>query len=223
VTTTRLAPGLVDPLVPLARTPRTLEVFADIACPFTHAGLHRFQEYRGQQGKVEPILRVRAWPLELVNGRALDGPSLRPKVDALRAGVTPDLFVGFDELRFPTTTLPAMAAEVAAYRLGVEVGERFSLGVRHALFEEGLDVSDEDVLRRLCRRLDTPEPTEADHAALRHDFAEGRRRGVSGSPHFFTADGDFFCPALEISHADDGYHVSFDRGGFERFVTAVFD
>ena len=55
------------------------------------------------------------------------------------------------------------------------------------------------------------------------DFAEGKRRGVVGSPHFFTADGDFFCPSLDIEHSDDGYEVSFDPVGFNRFVAAAFD
>jgi len=206
-----------------ARARRVVEVFADVACPFTHVGLHRIQAYRDQHGKSEPILRVRAWPLVLVNGTALDGPSLRPKVDALRAEVAPDLFVGFDEHRFPTTTFPAMAAEAAAYRQSLEVGERFSLAVRDALFEDGLDVSDEEVLARVRRSHGVPEPSDDDRYAVWQDFARGRRRGVSGSPHFFTATGDFFCPALDIAHGEDGYHVSFDSDGFDTFAAAVFD
>ena len=202
---------------------KVLEVFADVACPFTHAGLRRFEAYRQQHGKTEPVLRVRAWPLELVNGEALDGPSLVPKIEALRADVAPDLFAGFDEHHFPATTLPALAAEAAAYRQGLGVGERFSLAVRHALFEDGLDVSDPDVLRSLREAHGVLEPTRADRTAVRNDFTEGKRRDVSGSPHFFTADGDFFCPSLEIEHDDDGYEVSFDIAGFQRFVAAAFD
>lgn len=202
---------------------KVVEVFADVACPFTHAGLCRFKAYRQQRGKIEPILRVRAWPLELVNGKALDGPSLVPKIEALRADAAIDLFVGFDEQQFPVTTLPAMASEAAAYRQGLEVGERFSFAVRHALFEEGLDVSDADVLRSLREARGVPEPIEADRSAVLNDFAEGKRRGVSGSPHFFTAEGDFFCPSLDIAHHDDGDEVSFDPAGFQRFVSAAFD
>jgi hypothetical protein len=55
------------------------------------------------------------------------------------------------------------------------------------------------------------------------DFADGRRRGVEGSPHFFTSDGSFFCPSLEIEHDDEGYSVTFDATGFQRFVATVFD
>jgi predicted DsbA family dithiol-disulfide isomerase len=217
-----LGGGTGGTLAPPTRVRKVVEVFADVGCPFTHAGLHRLNGYRQQQGKTEPILRVRAWPIELVNGTALDGPSLRPKIEALRADVAPDLFVGFDEDRFPATTLPAMAAEAAAYRQGLEVGERFSLAVRHALFEDGLDVSDEAVLRLICQSLGVSEPTEADRSAVREDFAEGALRGVSGSPHFFTPEGDFFCPSLDITYGHNGYEVSFDRAGFERFVTAAF-
>jgi predicted DsbA family dithiol-disulfide isomerase len=202
---------------------KVVEVFADVGCPFTHGGLRRFVAYRQQHGKTEPVLRVRAWPLELVNGKALDGPSLVPKIEAMQADVAPDLFAGFDEHHFPATTLPAMAAEAAAYRQGFEIGERFSLAVRDALFEDGLDVSDVEVLRCLRESHGVPEPTELDRSAVRDDFAEGKRRDVSGSPHFFTAEGDFFCPSLDIEHDDDGYSVSFDVAGFQRFVSAAFD
>jgi predicted DsbA family dithiol-disulfide isomerase len=202
---------------------KVVEVFADVACPFTHVGMRRFLMHRQQQGRTEPILRVRAWPLELVNGKALDGPSLTPKIEALRAGVASDLFAGFDEHRFPATTLPAMAAEAAAYRQALDVGERFSVALRHALFEDGLDVSDEDVLGDLCQTQGVPQPGETDRSAVLDDFAQGNRRGVAGSPHFFTAAGDFFCPSLDIEHHDGGYEVSFDPVGFERFVAAAFD
>ena len=143
---------------------RIVEVFADVARPFAHVGLHRFRSFREAQGGSEPVLRVRAWPLELVNGAALDGPSLTPKVAALRAGVASDLFAGFDEHRFPGTTLPSMAAEAAAYRQGLQTGERFSFAVRHALFEVGLDVSDANVLRVLCDAHGVPEPTDVDRS-----------------------------------------------------------
>jgi predicted DsbA family dithiol-disulfide isomerase len=199
-----------------------LEVFADVSCPFAYAGLSRFDAYRSQLGRTEPVLRVRAWPLELVNGRALDGPSLVPKIAALRADVAPDRFTGFDAERFPSTTLPAMAAEAAAYRHGAQIGERFSFAVRRALFEDGLDVSDASVLQGLLGPLGIAEPTDDDRRAVRDDYADGQRRGVAGSPHFFTADGSFFCPSLDIEHDEAGYEVSFDAAGFQAFVTSAF-
>lgn len=205
-----------------ARSAPMIEVFADVACPFTHVGLQRFQAYRQQRELTEPVLYVRAWSLELVNGAALDGRSLIPKVEALRAAVAPDLFAGFDADRFPVTTLPALAAEALAYGQGLQIGERFSFEIRHALFEEGLDVSDPDVLRSFCRAHGIREPDEVDRLVVGADFAEGTQRGVVGSPHFFTPHGDFFCPTLAIEHRDGGYEVSFDAVGFQRFMAAVF-
>lgn len=200
---------------------KVVEVFADVACPFTHVGLRRFAASRRQAGGAGPVLRVRAWPLELVNGKALDGPSLVPKIEALRADVAADLFVGFNPDRFPMTTLPAMAAEAAAYRRGLDVGERFSFAVRSALFEEGLDVSDQGVLRALCEMHEVPEPTEEDRSAVDQDLLDGKERGVAGSPHSFTADGDFFCPSLRIEHHGDDYEVSFDPIRFQKFLAAA--
>jgi predicted DsbA family dithiol-disulfide isomerase len=199
-----------------------VEVFADVACPFTYVGVHRLIKYREQLNKTEPVLRFRAWPLELVNGVPLAGPALAPKIEALRRGVAPDLFAGFPETRFPSTSLPAMAAEAAAYRQGLEVGERFSVAVRRALFEDGLDISDERVLRDLRHLLGVPHPSETDRCSVEADLAEGERRGVAGSPHFFTAAGDFFCPSLDIERDRDGYEVTFDPDGFNRFVAVVF-
>jgi predicted DsbA family dithiol-disulfide isomerase len=202
---------------------RVVEVFADVACPFTHVGLRRISAYRRERGTMEPMLRLRAWPLELVNGESLQGPALAPKIAALRAEVAPDLFVGFDGPRFPRTTLPALATEAAAYRQGVEVGEAFSLAVRTALFERGLDVSAPDVLRALRHEHGVPPPDDADESAVRADFDEGTRRGVAGSPHFFTARGDFFCPSLAIERQDGRLEVSFDAEGFQEFISAAFE
>lgn len=208
--------------VTATRTDRTVEVFADIACPFAHVGLRRFVELRAECGRIAPLLRVRAWPLELVNDVALDGPGLAPKVAALRAVVAPTRFAGFDPARFPATTLPALAAEAAAYRLGVDAGEAFSLAVRDALFEDGADIADPAVIRELCRAQGTPQPGPADDVAVRDDRRAGAGRGVVGSPHFFTEDGDFFCPSLDIHHEGDAYDVRFDGEGLERFAASVF-
>ncbi len=201
---------------------QTLEVFADVACPFAHAGLARFAAFRDGRGLTVPVLRVRAWPLELVNGARFDGAALVSKVDALRAEVATDRFGGFDPGAFPATSLPALIAEAAAYRGGNEVGETFSLRLRQALFDDGEDVSDPEVLGRLRDACDVGEPTAADEAAVHSDLADGQRRGVEGSPHFFTPDGDFFCPSLRIEHDESGYDVSFDAAGFEKFIAAVF-
>jgi predicted DsbA family dithiol-disulfide isomerase len=199
-----------------------VEVFADVACPFTHVGLRRITAWRTEHHLVEPLLRVRAWPLEFVNGHSLEGTAFAHKITALRADVAPELFASFDPSRFPTTSIPAMASEAAAYSQGVEIGERFSLAVRTALFEEGLDVADPDVLRAISHQLGAHDLVPGDDAAVIADYEAGRRRGVAGSPHFFTADGDFFCPSLHIDHGEGGLGVHFDADGFQRFLAAAF-
>src|SRR5581483_9956175 len=122
-----------------------------------------------------------------------------------------------------STTMPALAAEAAGYRAGPEVGERFSLALRAALFERGDDVTDEGELIALATPLGVPAPLAEDRERVLADYEEGKRRGVTGSPHFFTPDGDdFFCPSLEISHEGGGISVSFDTEGFDAFVRAAF-
>lgn len=159
-----------------------LEVFADIACPFTHVGLRRFVATRIALGRDQPVLRVRAWPLELVNGSALRGSDMEPKIRALRRSVASDCFRAFTPDTFPSSTLPALASSAAAYRLGPERGEEFSLAVRDALFEGGKDVSDPTVLADLQTGLRVGDPTEADAASVEDRLPRGhdpRRRRLA--------------------------------------------
>ena len=51
---------------------------------------------------------------------------------------------------------------------------------------------------------DLPDPSTLDDAAVRADYDEGRRRGVDGSPHFWIDGDDYFCPALDLGHDDEG-------------------
>jgi 2-hydroxychromene-2-carboxylate isomerase len=198
-----------------------LEVFADVSCPFAHVGLRRFVEERNARGSVEPTLVVRAWPLELVNGAPMTGTALAPKVAALRASVAPGRFSGFDPARFPATTLPALAGEVAAQRGGREIGEQFSLAIRDALFEQGEDVGDPTVVDQLLLLLGAGPVLPGDADAVLASHRDGAARGVIGSPHFFLGTSGFFCPSLDIAHGDAGYEISFDIEGFSRFLDAV--
>lgn len=201
---------------------RTIDVFADVACPFAHVGLRRFVAARAERGLGEPVLRVREWPLQLVNDKRHDGVSVAPKIAALRQEVAPDAFRSFEPSTFPKTSLPAMAAKAAAYRLDPRIGEAFSLSVRDALFEHGADVSDPAVLEKLAAQLSVPLPAAEDEASVNWDYEDGQRRGVAGSPHFFTADGSaFFCPSMDIDHRGDELDVSFDLEVSQRSSTPL--
>jgi predicted DsbA family dithiol-disulfide isomerase len=199
----------------------TIEVFADVLCPFTHVGLRRFVHLR-ESAPRPVVLRVRAWPLEVVNGEPLDAQFVADEVEHLRASVAPDLFVGFDPSAFPSTSIPALALSAAVYRQDLTTGEAVALALRDLVFEHGRDVADPRVLDDVAERFGVSvEPADTDSVAA--DHAEGKARGVVGSPHFFTPEGSFFCPSLDISRDDDGtLHIRFDQTGFERFVDACF-
>jgi hypothetical protein len=199
-----------------------IEVFADVACPFTHVGLRRLVEQRTTLGRDDVHLLVRAWPLEIVNGKPLDPAHIGEEVSDIRNQVAPDLFRGFREDAFPQSSMPALALTHAAYRSDPATGEAVALRVRELLFEEGVDVAAPAVLAEVAAAhgvavpFDDPAPVLADHA-------EGERRGVIGSPHFFIGGGGFFCPSLSVHRDDSGLlHVEVDAAAFDAFVAACF-
>jgi predicted DsbA family dithiol-disulfide isomerase len=200
---------------------RVIEVFADVACPFTHVGLRRFVEHRRTAGHEDVVLRVRAWPLEIVNGHRLDPQMVAEEVEALRPAVASDLFIGFDPARFPATSRPAFALAAAAYRRDLSTGEAVSLALRDALFEQGEDVADPGVLAAIARPFDL-EVDEVDAASVELDHAEGVARGVIGSPHFFPPDGSFFCPSLRIDRDERGALRVRTDAGLDEFLAVCF-
>jgi 2-hydroxychromene-2-carboxylate isomerase len=177
----------------------TIEVFADIWCPFTHVGLRTIEEQRARRGRTDVSIWVRAWPLELVNGAPLDPAVTKEHADDLRGQVAPNLFRHLDLDRFPRSTLDALALANRAYRTDLQVGERVSFALRDALFEEGRDISDRATLESVASDLGVVMPEESDRAGVLADWSEGVRRGVLGSPHFFCGDTDVFCPSLDIT------------------------
>ena len=204
----------------MTSTGLVIEVFADVACPFTHVGLRRLVDRRDELGRSDVVLRVRAWPLEHVNHAPLDPALIAEEVSAIREHVAPDLFAGFAEETFPTTSQPAFALAAAAYRCNDNVGEAVSLALRDLCFEQGIDITDDDVLRSLAAEHDLT-ITGADHASVSADHAEGKARGVIGSPHFFTPTGGFFCPLLDVGRDDrKQLHVERNDTGLAAFLAA---
>ena len=198
-----------------------LEVFADVRCPFTHVGLRKLVERR-ERDDIDLVLHVRAWPLELVNGTALDAGLIAEEVDQLRSSVAPDLFADFDPGAFPASSLPALGLAAAAYRRDLSTGERVSLLLRDALFEHGRDIARSDELDRIADRAGVPHiaSTDAQQLVL-DDWDEGRRRGVIGSPHFFVGGGSFFCPSLDIQHVEGKLQISFDQAAFDELMARI--
>jgi len=199
-----------------------IEVFADVVCPFTHVGLRRLSEVRRGRDMSPPV-RVRAWPLEWVNGAPLDPDLAAREITALRKQVAPELFAGFDARNFPRTSIPAFGLAAAAYAVDDLTGEKVSLALRDALFEVGVDVSDDDVLRAIGRASGV-EPFDriATESAVRTDWERGKARAVQGSPHFFVGDRGWFCPSLDITHEGERFDIQIaDKTKREFYAAAL--
>lgn len=200
----------------------TIEVFADIGCPFAHISLRRLAARRTEIGRDDVRFHVRAWPLELVNGTPMDPEFIAEEIDELRPQVAPDLFTGFRAAAFPASSLPALALEAAAYAADPVVGERVSLELRDRLFERSEDVGDPAVLCEVAEAHGIAFDPD-DLSAPARDHREGVERGVVGSPHFFTPTDSFFCPVLDVRRdADDHLVVDVDDEGVESFLAACF-
>lgn len=201
-----------------------VEVFADVTCPFTHVGLRKVIDVVADiDGDLEMSLemRMRAWPLEWVNGEPLQADKVGSEIEALREQLGVDAFADFDPGTWPATTIPAHNLAAAAYETDPSTGLRVSLALRDALFEEGLDVSDPSVLSRLAADHDLEPPPSEPVPSVDADYAEGTRRGVRGSPDFWIGSDEFFCPALTVEHDETGLAVEFDEAGLEEFLTRV--
>src|SRR3546814_14395269 len=101
----------------------------------------------------------------------------------LRWQCAPEGFAVFDPERFPRTTLPSLALAAAAYRYTGPVGERVSLALRDALWEQGRDISDTEVLAEIATAhgiVDGWGP--ADERSVTEDWHLGQKRGVKSSP-----------------------------------------
>lgn len=211
--------GMTEPASPATTT--AIEVIADLSCPFAHAGLHRWLARREASGRKDVSLRVRAWPLELVNGTPLTGSGIAAKVAALSVAF-PELFAGFEPDNFPATTLPALQMSNAAARVDPATGERVAIRLRDLIFIEGENIADPGVLDRVAAEFGVPSPDAIDEQAVLDDLAEGRSRGVIGSPHYFGPGFDDFCPGLDIAHVGDALDVTRAGSRFDEFVDRCF-
>jgi predicted DsbA family dithiol-disulfide isomerase len=203
-------------------TLETIDVFADVVCPFTHVGLRRFVARRGELGSSVPLLRVRAWPLELVNGHPFDPESVAHHVHELRRQVAPELFARFTPDAVPATSMPAFALVADAYAVGDALGEAVSLAVRSALFEEGRDVADPAVIADVAAAHGIDRRSADAEQRVAADYEEGRRRGVEGSPEFFLGDRSYFCPGLRIDRTGDDMVIEPDVTRFDAFLEDSF-
>jgi predicted DsbA family dithiol-disulfide isomerase len=199
----------------------TVEVFADITCPFTHVGLKQVVGHVAEMREPADVI-VRAWPLEWVNGTPLAIDAVLVKAAALTEQLGVDDFSGLRADRWPDTTIPALNLAAAAYERDAATGLAVSVALRAALFEQGLDVGDLGVLAGIAAEHGLAVPAIEARPEVTADYELGRQRGVKGSPHFFVGAGDFFCPALDLGHDDDGHLTArFDSDQLADFFARI--
>jgi predicted DsbA family dithiol-disulfide isomerase len=199
----------------------TVEVFADVTCPFTHVGLKQVVRHLAELDRAI-LVHVRAWPLEWVNGEPLDSTAVAAKIDALQTQLGVDDFSGFRSDRWPSTTIPALNLAAAAHTSDPSTGLEVSLELRTALFKRGLDIGDHRVLGSIATAYGLRAPSSQPSRTIRDDYEQGRLRGVRGSPHFWIDDDEYFCPSLDIGHDRAGkLTASFDTQGLARFISRV--
>lgn len=190
--------------------PRTIAVFADIACPWASVAVNRLHASRsrlGLDGEVE--LDHHAFPLELVNGRPTPKRVLDAEVPVAGA-LVPD--AGWQMWQrppdeWPVTTLPALEAVQAAKAQSLAASAALDLALRRALFAESRCVSLRPVVldvARSCPDVDATALAEAldDGRARRQvmdDLDRARSDEVAGSPHVFLPDGsDAHNPGVRL-------------------------
>lgn len=199
----------------------TIEVFADITCPFTQVGLKRVIEHIARMEQPADVF-VRAWPLEWVNETGLEVTAVEAKAKALSDQLGVDDFPGLDHDQWPASTIAALELAAAGYARDMATGLAVSIELRRALFEQGRNIGDLDVLAEIAANHDLPVPEPGDSSAVQADYDEGRRRGVSGSPHFFVGHDNFFCPALDLGHdADGNLTARLDIDGLAAFFARI--
>ena len=196
--------------VNLTPPPGVITVFSDLWCSFAHITIYRLHTLRERLGLVGRVnFDLRAFPLELLN----DAPSPRSGTDSEvgRMGQQePD--AGWQlwqdkEYLYPSTTLPALEAIIAAKAQSLHAAEELDLALRRAFWAKSRCISNRRVIMdaaaatgvvdsvALAQALDDGRA----RAALSADAAVAATDRVTCSPHVFLPDGsDYANPGIEV-------------------------
>ncbi len=217
-----------------------ITVYADVGCPWAGLALHGLRRARERMGAESVFIDLRAFPLEVINGR----PTPKPHVDAEVAvigALEPSLgwqpWTGNDHA-YPVTTLLALEAVQAAKRPevgGLIASDALDAALRTAFFAESRCVSMLTVVLEVaeaCPEVDEKALTKCMH------FGAGRAEvitqcrnasdgAVAGSPHVFLPDGtEWHNPGVEMSmtgeHGKGFPRVSsYDPSAYEEIIEAA--
>jgi len=198
----------------LTPPPGVITVFTDIWCPFAHLAIHRLHTARDRLGRTDQVqFDLRAFPLELLNG----APSPRTGTDSEVALGQYEPAAGWQlwqakDYLFPSTTLPALEAVIAAKAQGFTAAEQLDRALRRAFWAESRCVSNRKVIMDAAAStgvVDTVALAEAlddgrARSALSADAVISATERVTCSPHLFLPDGtDHANPGIEVRWEGD--------------------
>mgnify|MGYP006279981231 CR=1 FL=1 len=179
-------------------------IYADHVCPFCYLGRRSLERYREQRD--EP-LAVRWHPFDLRRHRR-DGDHrliedvddghgddyydrVRDSVDRLRDEYDADDMLGIDDLPDGVDSFPAQAASLWVRDERPDDWAAFDGAVYDALWLEGRDIGDPDVIEEIATEFDLDpaavrDATTSDEqlGRLRALCDDAAREGVSGVPQF---------------------------------------
>ncbi len=181
----------------------TIELWGDIGCPWASLAVFRLRAARERLGLLdEVVVDLRAWPLELINGRSTP----KRAIDAETAVIgSHEPALGWSawrgpDSRYPVSTLLALEAVQACKDDavgGLAASAELDLALRRAFYADSRCISRHDVIIDVAAGCDG-----VDHDALADRLENGvargsvfgqwrasEARGVQSSPHVFLPDG----------------------------------
>ncbi len=172
-----------------------LTLWSDLLDPWAYVVVLRLHRARDRLDATDLEFELRAWPAELTGQGPPPGAQVRSDVGAL-AQLESAAFSAYEGGAWPTSSLPTFEAQKWGFGIGQDIGERFDLALRRALFlhshnlgrradllavasTEGLDADD------LAAALD-----DGRHrAAITADVAAAAADGVDDAPLVVLPDG----------------------------------
>ena len=182
-----------------------VQVYADYVCPFCYLGYASFDRFR--EGRDDPV--EADWhPFDLRSGKRNEDGSIDHSVDdgkdedyyeearknVRRLADEYDVELA-QELRREVDSFDAQRVAWRARDDHPEAFEAFHRSVFDALWEDGRDIGEREVLEDLAAEAGLPEgyvgevlADESSEAALEDAFRAAQQRGVSGVPTFVSGE-----------------------------------
>ncbi len=172
-----------------------LTLWSDLLDPWAYVVVLRLHRARDRIGASDLDFELRAWPAELHGGTPVPGAQLRSDVGAL-AQLESAAFSAYTGGAWPTSSLPAFEAQKWAFELGQDVGERFDLALRRALFLHSHNIGRRAELLAIAATegLDATGLAAAlddgrHRGAITADVAAASEAGVDDTPQVVLPDG----------------------------------